>query len=285
MATSGALAEFKRLPPERKALLFGIIGLLVGLFYFQFGYRSLTESIETAEATHAAKVQTAKTLGDNVPKYEEAKAKYSALTTAIAQNQTALPTEAELPAFFETLNHKVIDAGVKVLNYKRQPEEKVETFIKAPVKFEISGTFMQIKRFFASLVQKDVAPANQTSGNDTPAAAEEHERIVSIENLSLGTPTIRDRQLYLTARFTASTFRQEEKKPAPGAPGAGSGSGSGAGSGSATMPMPNAATPAGAKARAESAIDKADNKDRNAAGVDEAKTPAGSGSDRLKGGI
>ena len=283
MATSGVLNDFKRLPPQRKAILFGVIALVIGILYFQFGFRGLTESIDNAENAHAAKVNTNNTLAGNLPKYEEAKAKYSELTTTITQNQTALPTEAELPAFFETLNRKVNEAGVQVINYRRAPEEKIESFIKAPVKFEITGTFMQIKRFFASLVQKDVGPAVPSATGDS---GEEHERIVSIENLSLTAPTVKDRQLYLTAKFTASTFRQETKAPAPAPAGAGAGSGSAAGSGA--MPMPSAATPAGAKIRTENALEKGDAKDRNATGVDEAKTPAGgsgSGSSRLKGGI
>ena len=37
--------------------------------------------------------------------------------------------------------------------------------------------------------------------------------------------------------------------------------------------------------RVEDSIDKGDKVDRNAAGVDEAKTPAGSGSAKLKGGM
>lgn len=278
MATSGVLADFKRLPTSRKAMLFGLIALVFGAVYFYFGFRSLTDSIETAENDHNAKVATNGTLAKNIPLYEEAKLKYAALQTVIEQNQTALPTEAELPAFFETLNRKVVEAGVQVTNFRRAPEEKVESFIKAPVKFEITGTFMQIKRFFASLVQKDVAPAAPQPGGETQA--EEHERIVSIENLSLTTPVVRDRQLYLTAKFVASTFRQEEKKVAPPPAAAGAGSGS-----AAVAPMPSAATPQGAKIRTENALDKGDAKDRNATGVDEAKTPAGSGSGRLKGGI
>jgi hypothetical protein len=47
--------------------------------------------------------------------------------------------------------------------------------------------------------------------------------------------------------------------------------------------MPSAGTPSGAKARVEESLDKGDAVDRNAAGVDEAKTPADSA--RLKGGM
>jgi hypothetical protein len=52
----------------------------------------------------------------------------------------------------------------------------------------------------------------------------------------------------------------------------------------APPPLPSATTPAGAKARVENSIDKGDTRNRNAAGVNEAKAP-GAGSDRLKGGL
>ena len=49
--------------------------------------------------------------------------------------------------------------------------------------------------------------------------------------------------------------------------------------------MPSAATPAGAKARVENSLEKGAERNANATGVDEAKTPAGGGSARLKGGM
>jgi hypothetical protein len=52
----------------------------------------------------------------------------------------------------------------------------------------------------------------------------------------------------------------------------------------APKPLPPANTPAGAKARVEQSLDKGDQRNRNAAGVDEAKTPDGSAG-RLKGGL
>ena len=48
--------------------------------------------------------------------------------------------------------------------------------------------------------------------------------------------------------------------------------------------MPGAGTPRGARLRTEDALDKGDQRNRGATGVDEAKTP-GAGSARLKGGL
>lgn len=158
----------------------------------------------------------------------------------------------------------------------------------------MTGTFMQIKRFFASLIQKDVQPVR---GPDA-RANEEHERIVSIENLALINPTVRNREIVLSAKFTAVTFRQEDKQPrsAQSAPASGAPRPSTPRSAPPTAspappaptiappPLPSASTPAGAKARVERSLDKGDARNRNAPGGSEVKGAA-AGSDRLKGGL
>lgn len=289
MAASGALADFARLPPERKALVFIVIGVLLGLLYFQFVFKSLNTQLDDARAQHETSITTSAQLTNDLPKYEIERQHMKQLKQTIDENQKALPTEAELPAFYETLNRKIQESQVELANWAQKPEQPVETFVKVPIEIEITGTFLQLKRFFASLVQKNVNPSH-----DSADGVEERERIVSIENLNLTNPTVKNGAIVLTAKFTAATFRQEDQ-PAPG-----SGSGSGAAPGATAAPgappsptpstapappMPSAATPAGAKARVEQSLDKGAARNANATGVDEAKTPAGGGSDRLKGGM
>jgi type IV pilus assembly protein PilO len=284
MATTGVMADFARLPNQRKVLVFVVIGAALGLLYFQFVLKPLNADLAQAEQEQQTKSQLDKKLAAQLPEYEEKKKNVNKLKAIIEENQKALPTEAEVPAFFETLERKVTEAGVEINKWQKKGEEPIEQFVKVPVEIEITGTFMQIKRFFASLVQKDVVPQPATSDN----GVEERERVISIENLSLFGPTVRNHEIILTARFTAVTFRQEDRAPAapPPPPAAGS-----APAPKAAPPMPSAGTPAGAKARVEDSIKKGDTTDRNATGVDEAKTPAGSGapagggSARLKGGI
>lgn len=277
MATSGVMADFARMPNQRKVLVFVVIGGLLGLLYFQFALKPLNARLEEAEGAQQSKAQTNQKLAAQLPDYEEKKRNVSKLKAIIDENAKALPTEAEVPAFFETLERKVTEAGVEINKWQKKPEEPIEQFVKVPVEIEITGTFMQIKRFFASLVQKDITPVTPVNDN----GVEERERVISIENLALFAPTVRNREIILTARFTAVTFRQEDHAPTPAAaaPEAGSTPAK------AAPPMPSAATPAGAKARVEDSLKKGDAADRNATGVDEAKTPAGSGSAILKGGI
>jgi len=270
-------SDFARMPTRQKVMVFIVIGALLGALYWQFVYKGLQRDLEAAQNDNRSKKQLNKKLEGNIPEFETLKAHMVTLKRIIDENQKALPTEAELPAFFETLNRKVLESGVEVLRSKQGKEENVEAFVKVPIEYEIQGTYVQIKRFFASLVPKKKKPGQQPEvlpGGEQ--AVEERERIVSIENLALTNPVVRNREIRLTAKFTASTYRQEEKAPAPAAKPAAA----------PATPSGNApaSTPKGAKEATEKALDKADKKDRDAAGADEAKTSAGSGVDRMKEG-
>ena len=270
MATSGVMNDFARMPTQRKVLVFAVIGLLLFGAYYQFVYKSLKENVEQAQQDNQRLAGDNARLAADIPKFKALKERLTELEVKISENQKALPTEAEVPAFFETLERKVTESGVEINKWKKLKEEPVETFVKVPVEIEINGTFMQIKRFFASLAQKGVTTPTNADGR-----IEERERVVSIENLALTNPVVRNREINLTAKFIAVTFRQEDKaavdpkdvkkKPAETKPKA----------------LAPAGTPQGAKARTEEALDKGDKVDRNAAGVDEAKTPA----KKLEGGI
>ncbi|MBA3538718.1 MAG: type 4a pilus biogenesis protein PilO [Deltaproteobacteria bacterium] len=279
MAASGAMADFAALPTQRKVLIFVVIAMLLGALYYQFMFKSLNADVEAVEQEKTTKLQQDSKLARDLPEYEKLKKKFGELQKIVTENQKALPTESELPAFFENLNRKVKDSGVEIANWKQEAEEPVETFVKVPVRLELNGTFLQLKRFFASLVQKreDVQP------NPDQPEVTERERIVSIEGLSLGDPKIRNREIILTARFIAATYRQDEAKAPAKAPGAPAAPGP-AKPANTAPPMPSAATPAGAKVRTEDALKKGEAIIREGGGVEEAKMPA-AGSARLKGGL
>jgi type IV pilus assembly protein PilO len=285
------MADFARMPTDRKVLTFAIIGLLLGALYYQFAYKSLRDNVVQAQNQHNTKVAQNRKLDGDVPKFEALKAHMTVLRKIISENEQALPTSAELPAFFDTLNRKTVESGVEVKSWKRLGETKVNTFIRVPVEIEMTGTFMQIKKFFASLMpQKPQPGAASTNGDDqTPA---ETERIISIENLSLTSPALKNHEIVLTAHFIAATFRQEDHA-AGAAPSAITAPATAPASG-APAKLPPANTPRGAKMRVEDSLHKDDVRDRNAAGVDEAKTPAATpaptpapagSANRLKGGL
>lgn len=282
MASSGALADFGRMPTRNKVLLFAAIGGVLGFFYYKFAYTSLAADVKKAKQAQVASAAKYRQIEEDIPRYVALRARKDQLDEAIRELQKALPTEAEVPAFFGTIDQKLTDAGIDKMKFQKGSEEPFDQFVKVPLQVEMTGTFMQIKRFFASLVEK-----RRATQPGQPGGSEERERIVTIENLALTAPTLRNREILLTAKFTAVTFKQQAAAAPTGAPGEipanapapAPAAGSGGPASSEPPPLPSAATPAGAKARVEDAMEK--DVKRTEDGL---KAPAGSGSG-LKGGL
>ena len=281
MASAGFIADFAKKPPQYKAVVFGGIALALGFVYFKFGYSPLKEKLEQGHQDSDQMLSRSKRMDDDLVKFKELRTRMDQLQKVIDENQKVLPSESELPAFFETLNRKVTEAGVEVTKWQRKKEEPLGQFIKVPVDVEITGTFFQIKRFMASLVQRDVRPITAPADGSTPVN-EAHERVVSIEDLSLSDPKVKNREIVMVAKFVASTYRQEDKtgaaaglptpKPSAASAPVKAAAGSGAGSSSGLV----TSKPAEAKAKTDAAIQKGDERNRAGAGGESATPAAGS---------
>ena len=316
---AGFVSDFARRPRGVKIATFAAIGGLLGLVYWQMVYEPIQDDITKARADVVAEIKDEKDLRKERREFDDLVTRKKGLSTRIEQNQKALPTEAEMPAFFDMLARKVTEAGVEGQKRELKKEVTIDPnagqgdqkpanaaeakaqaaaaaaagpttiFLKVPVEFEISGTFYQLKRFFASLRAR---PQSDAGGGDEGVSKD---RLVTIENLTLGDPRVRNSELVLTAKFTASTFRAVTEggvKPegaagaaaAPGtgaAPGpasgsatgtgtgTGAGSGSGSGSGSGASATSNrdldgpANTPRAVKAQVGAAADVADKRNRS----------------------
>ena len=69
MAASGAMADFARMPTNRKVLVFVLIGLVLGLLYWRFLFKNLEEKVKRTEGEHASLVQLNKQLEADIPRY------------------------------------------------------------------------------------------------------------------------------------------------------------------------------------------------------------------------
>jgi Tfp pilus assembly protein PilO len=248
---AGAMADFARMPTSRKVLVFAVIGIIGGLLYWRFSFQKLDARVKRTEAEHDALVNQNQQLEGDIPKYALLRQQMIELQKTVEENQKALPTEAEIPHFFETLERKMTESGVEITRWTKKGEEQIESFVKVPVDIELVGSFVQLKRFFASLVEVKQPTVDEQG-------VEERERIISIENLQLLAPVVRNREIVVTAKFTAVTFRQDDSAAKAQAPAPTSS----AGQGSAQKPLPPANTPAGAKARVEDSMNKAEQRSK-----------------------
>ncbi|KAB2910576.1 MAG: hypothetical protein F9K40_02290, partial [Kofleriaceae bacterium] len=203
---AGALAEFSRRPLQQKVLIFIGIGALLGLLYWQFMLSSLIKERDTAQADLDAQKSEQDRLRAQKKRYDDLVADEARLRAEIEQNQKALPTESEMPAFFDMLSRKTGEAGIELVKREIKKDVVIEaggapppppggkpapatvsaaaaSFIKVPVDIEVTGTYYQLKKFMASL-----RPRKSEAQVTDPDAVEEKDRIITIESLAITDP-------------------------------------------------------------------------------------------------
>ena len=268
------ITEFGKKPPAVRAGIIAAVIVALGALYYQLVYSGLRKDVQAANDSAAALVADEQKLVKEEQEYKQLSEKQEALERMIQENDTALPTAAQLPSFFDMLNRKVGEAGVDVLEWTYLKELQVEeTIFKVPVQITLQGTFHELKKFFWLLYrmnQSDREAAAEEPG--APVEVEERDRILTIEDLHIRKPEMRNNELLLTATFRASTFRKEE--PVVEEPADDKKKKAAAGSKNKVQQ---------AKDKTEDAMDKSDDRARKAGGAD-SPVPAG-GADRVKGGM
>lgn len=220
MASASFISEFAKKPPLVKVGAFFGIAVLLGLLYYQFVFSSVRADIKAAEAQRDSLAGQDATVRKDEGEYKEKTQQREQLEATINKNDDILPTAAQLPAFFDMLNRKVGEASVEVRKWEYQKEIPVEDFIKVPVMIEVQGTFQEIKKFFYLLYkmsQKEgeaAVPGEPTAPTaPTGIGSDDGDRILTIEDLTIRDPVVKNSELLLTATFRASTFRQDSKEP------------------------------------------------------------------------
>jgi Tfp pilus assembly protein PilO len=236
-SSSQMIDNFAKKSTGYKAAVFIFIGAILGLAYWQLMLSSLQEERDQERSSRSKLLRDQQQLDADLKKLKELVKENEELQETIRLNARALPTEAELPSFFDHLQRKAGEAGVSIKKWERKSEVAVEEYMKVPVEIELAGTYYQISKYFSLLAPQrpplaapSLTPPPPPAGGaaGAPAAAapqasaeasDVDERIVSIENLTIGDPEVRSDEIILTAKFTAATYRQGDAvAPAAGAP-------------------------------------------------------------------
>jgi type IV pilus assembly protein PilO len=209
-------AQLAKQPPAKKAAILVAILAVLGFFYWQFYYSGMTESRDNEKAVRSRLQAEQQKLDQDVRLMKKLKAEHENLRKGIEAIQLALPSEAELPSFIDHLQVKAGDAGVNFKSWSREREVPIAKYIKVPMKVQVSGNFNQLMHYF-HLLGPAQADAEHRKVEEETGIAERRpaERIVTIENLSIGKAVVKNEEVILTADFRASTFRQEEAKRPP----------------------------------------------------------------------
>jgi Tfp pilus assembly protein PilO len=193
-SSSELMERFAKAPTSTKVGVFVGIGAVLGLGYWYFFYSDLQEQL-AGQKSQAKRYATEEIkLKDRKKEYRQLVDEKKSIEGQLANNQISLPASSELPSFFVSLQAQAIAANVQLVKWDRDDEVPVETYVKVPVSMNVRGDFYQILEYFKLLY--------------------ETRRIITVENLYIGDGLREGDRFLLTAKFTASTFRQADLPPA-----------------------------------------------------------------------
>jgi len=126
------------------------------------------------------------TIANNLNSYRQQLEK---LQQDLALALTELPAEAQIDELLRQLNDVAKKAGLSITSVKPGNEAQgSQSFIaKIPISMSVSGSYEEIAIFFESVSKL--------------------RRIVNINDVSLGTPAVKNQKVVLKANFAATTFR------------------------------------------------------------------------------
>ena len=192
------LERVNKLPIAAKAgIVIGVIVLLTAGTWFlviqdtETAIESLKSQQVTLDQTYAEK----KKIADNLL---ERRREMDQLEQKLQEALTELPERKDLDELLAALNDLGKKAGLEITRVVPGAEAPVSFFARIPVVMAVKGNYHEIAVFLQEISQM--------------------KRIVNVNNLKLGTPTLRNDKVILSAEFLATTFRFVTQKP-PGAPG------------------------------------------------------------------
>lgn len=199
-----AIERLQRASTGVKLLVLLVVAAILGGAYYFLFYSDMEAERDRLVSVRKRQIEDEQRLVKRQSDYRDLLQQKKDVEERLGKNAIKLPESSELPAFFQHLETQAATANVRVVSRALDKEIPIENYIKVPVKLEVQGDFYQLNNYFKLL--------SETS------------RIITIESLAIGQP-LRDvtGHVTLTAKFSASTFRQSDKpKPvAPGAPAAG----------------------------------------------------------------
>jgi len=105
-----------------------------------------------------------------------------------------LPEAADLDELLAQLNEIGRKSGLEISAVEPAPEESAQIYVNIPIKMALTGNYHEIAMFLQSLANL--------------------RRIVNVNNIQLGSPTLKSEKVVLNSSFVATTFRFLDPKAA-----------------------------------------------------------------------
>ena len=167
----------------------GLAGLLVLVTLLNF-FLLVRPEFATLEAQAAqqrvldSQLQEKSEIAQNL---NERRREMDILQQKLDEALSELPESADLDELLGQLNEIGRKSGLEISTVEPAPEEAAQIYVKIPIKVALTGNYHEIAMFLQSLANL--------------------RRIVNVNNLQLGTPSLKSEKVVLNSSFVATTFR------------------------------------------------------------------------------
>jgi type IV pilus assembly protein PilO len=181
------LDQFEKVPLKQRALLLGLAVALIGVGFYYALYAPKAARIKADQARLAALSSEVRNLQTIEAKNKEFQRMIGELKGQLEQARQQLPGEREIPNLLEQIARFGKEAGVEFTSFRPSPEIARDFYNEVPMALAIRGPYHNIGLFLDKISH--------------------YPRIISILNLTMGSPTEKEGYLMLTSTCTATTYR------------------------------------------------------------------------------
>jgi type IV pilus assembly protein PilO len=171
---------------KKLAVLFILVAGL-GSGYWFFYYSPVVEELAQEQALYTQLQAQRQDAIRRKATYEKDRHRRDELKKSYGQQLRALPTDAEMSSFLNSLNTQAELVGLEIQSVKPQEEETAQYYARIPVQLELTGNYHQLAKFFYLVSNLD--------------------RIINIENISFKVTEGTQSNTVIRAKVLATTFR------------------------------------------------------------------------------
>lgn len=186
-------ARVSKLEPKIKlAICLAAWAVPAAAFFFLL-YTPKSEEIARLETNKTKLAEEIRQVEKVAQELDKHKAEQREVETRFQAASLLLPGQKEIPSLLTNISGQGINSGLEFLSFKPQNEAPKEFYAEIPVDIAIRGPYHNVGLFLDKISKLP--------------------RIVTVNNLNMGSPTRVDKAMMLNTTFTLVTYRFIEPKP------------------------------------------------------------------------
>lgn len=186
------MEQFEKIPLKQRALVLVMLLIMIGAAFFYLVYMPKAAMIKSRQNQLNALSSEVKSLQVIELENKEYKRRIAELSGQLDQARLQLPGEREIPVLLEQIARFGKEAGVEFMSFRPSAEVPKDFYNEVPMGLAIRGPFHNIGLFLDKISH--------------------YPRIISVSNLTMGSPAEKEGYLMLTSTCTATTYRYVQAK-------------------------------------------------------------------------